>query len=77
VGRYWVGPGILRTETGNAIVPGQDLDPAYAAVSAPYGQGSITVVTTSYARLYDVLRNPEWRQTIGEGIRLFREALQP
>ncbi len=77
VGWYWVRPGILRTETGNAIVPDQGLDPAYAAVSAPYGQGRITVVTTSYARLYDVLRNPNWKQTIGEGVRLFRDALQP
>jgi hypothetical protein len=76
-GLYWVRPGVLRTETGNAIVPDQGLDPAYAAVSASYGQGKITVVATAYARLYDVLRNPEWRQTIGEGIRLFRETLQP
>jgi hypothetical protein len=76
-GRYWVAPGALRNETGNPIVPDQTSDPAYCAVVSTYGSGRITVVTTSYARLYDVLRNPAWRQTIGEGIRLFEEALRP
>jgi hypothetical protein len=76
-GRYWVAPNALRSETGNPIVPDQESDPAYCAVVSTYGTGRITLVTTSYARLYDVLRNPDWKQTIGEGIRLFDEALQP
>lgn len=76
-GRYWVAPDALRSETGNPIVPDQASDPAYCAVVSNYGSGRITLVTTSYARLYDVLRDPNWKQTIGEGIRLFDEALQP
>lgn len=76
-GRYWVAPNALRNETGNPIVPSQEFDPAYFGVVSTYGTGRITVVTTSYARLYDVLRNPNWKQTIGEGIRLVDEALQP
>lgn len=76
-GRYWVRPSTLRTETGNTIVPDQDTNPAYLGIVTPYGQGRITVVTTSYARLYDVLRNPDWKQTIHEAIDLFQDTLQP
>ncbi len=79
VGRYWLAPGAIpRMMTGRDTDPSQDSTAAYLGVVASVLQGRITVVTTSYARLFP---NPgtgdPLPQDIEEGFRLFREALLP
>lgn len=72
---YWVGPGALQEMmTSGRIEPDQSDRPAYFGLSAPHGEGRITVVSASYARLFDYRNNPT---RITEAVRLFRLALQP
>lgn len=72
---YWVGPGMLQEMMSSGrIEPDQSDQPAYLGLAAPYRDGRITVVTASYARLFDYRNNPG---RIGEAVRLFRLALQP
>jgi hypothetical protein len=79
VGVYWVAPGALREMIGRDTVPVQDADPAYLGVVAHHGDGTICLITTSYARLFPRQYGYEgdWGATIHEAVRLFREVLSP
>jgi hypothetical protein len=77
-GRYWIAPGTLRRMIGRDTDPSQDSTAAYLGVVSGIAQGRITVVTTSYARLFPNPGTGEpLPQDIQEGIKLFREALVP
>ncbi len=72
---YWVGPGVLQEmTTSGRIEPDQSEQNAYIGLTTPHGEGRITIVTASYARLFDYRANSG---SIGEAVRLFRLALRP
>ncbi len=77
IGIYWLRPGGLA-RMNTTVVPSQDEEPAYLGVLSDYGEGRICLVSTSYARLFpNTNQDPDWEQSIGEAILLFRETLVP
>jgi hypothetical protein len=75
-GRYEVPPGALRRMSGSATIPDQTADPAYLAATAAVGTGRVTIVTTSYARLFPrMTEDPGWAAALRPAVDFLHESL--